>query len=135
MRKWTLFLTAVASILMACSGGTQMTLQEYAAEICGFGLGDEGLTNDEVADLISDELDRMRSINPPEVMEPYHDISLQILVSAKAILDELEGEYPFTPFSLLALVSFNEETERIYRAMPDRARHALFAAGCDIGEE
>lgn len=151
-------------VLMACSGGGAMTVEEYASACAGLG---DRFSDSEAGDLLGlsymeEIVDELQGWNPPEELREFHelyveaaDISVRALQESGFIelMEEIEeaqrGNDPERAAELMGKVAeVEQETKEFEKALedldkrlseakqdiPPATRNALASGGCGLLE-
>ena len=134
----------IAAMLSACSdsqetvpGDEDGAWEEYVARCSQVSLeepsGDEDQTYGEFSTLYAGLIESMKSASPPAEVADWHNKSLDVIEAMKALIDAEAQDEIFNPIDIFfdsEVLSFFEEVEEEFNALPADARERLAAAGC-----
>ena len=138
----------IAAMLSACSG-SQGTVpgdedgswEEYVAWCSRAFLeeppGDEDPTYGEASTFYAGVIESMKSASPPAEVADWHNKYLDVFEALKTLIDTEDKDKLYDPLDIFfdsELLSFFEELEEEFNALPADARERLAAAGC-LGDD
>ncbi len=138
----------IAAMLSACSdsqetvpGDEDGAWEEYVAWCSQASLeeppGDEDQTYGEVSTFYAGVIESMKSASPPAEVADWHNKYLDAIEAMRALIDAEAKDELFNPFDIFFdsdVLSFFEELEKEFSALPADARERLAAAGC-LGDD
>lgn len=130
----------IAVVIAACGGG--LSEQEYADLMCGPELLEgalysetddlESLTYAQMIEAVAGLLEKLESIEPPEVYEQHLQF---VVIGQRNLLQALDNHPPGELFSVEALrpelSTYARLLTEALTGLPEAARERLHAAGCD----
>lgn len=126
-----------ALLILGCASSERLTVEEYA-EFCADGIGSaeqliepESVTWGDLLELAEPSLERMRSIEPPEVLSEFHRASVRTLDFVVGVASEQPFEEIANPLVFgFQAIRIATQLRRAVEALPEDVLRTLREAGC-----
>ncbi len=137
-RALALTLLILAALLtLGCASTERLTLEEYAV-FCADGIASaeeltepQSTTWGDLLELAEPSLERLRSVEPPEVLAEFHRASIRTLDFVVGVAEEQPSEEVANPLAFgFDAIRIATQLRRAVEDLPDDVRQTLRRAEC-----
>ena len=141
MRYWRQWIVALAALLLiigvGCASEERLSLEEYG-EFCAQGvvsaqtlIEPDAITWDELSRLGSRSLERLRAVEPPQLLAEFHRVSIKTIDFVVGVASEQRGDELVNPLAFgFEAVRIATQLRRAIDEIPQEVQASLRESGC-----